>query len=141
MNRRIVRKSATELVQYQLKLVQRIEHGKPVTYPGYAHIKPKSPRPTILTEGMIGEVRSYKGVLKSARGYISRLNKEVLPAPWEDIEGVVITEHRGFGKAKAFPKGGMARGPRKMKDTTLWLSYLDKEGDEHSIDPQTKQLR
>jgi len=28
-----------------------------------------------------------------------------------------------------------------MKDTTLWLSYLDKEGDEHSIDPQTKQLR
>ncbi|MDP6070476.1 MAG: hypothetical protein QGG34_02755 [SAR202 cluster bacterium] len=48
-------------------------------------------------------------MLKSARGYISRLNKEVLPALWEDIEGVVITEHRGFGKAKAFAKGGMAR--------------------------------
>jgi len=67
MNRRIVRKSATELVQYQLKLVQRIEHGKPVTYPGYAHIKPKSPRPTILTEGMIGEVRSYSELQRSAQ--------------------------------------------------------------------------
>jgi len=139
---KVVTKTPIELVQYQLLLVREIKRGRPKTYPGYARIKKEGPRPTILAEGILGRVRSYKGALELARGYLGRLEKGRLPAPWEEIEGIVLTRHRGYGAAKssAGAKSDVERGPRKTKDTTEWLYYLDKQGNEVPIDPQTRKI-
>ncbi|MCH8112949.1 MAG: hypothetical protein IH905_13520 [Proteobacteria bacterium] len=60
----------------------------------------------------------------------------------EEIKGIVLTRHRGYGAAKssAGAKSDVERGPRKTKDTTEWLYYLDKQGNEVPIDPQTRKI-
>ena len=142
LNLKVVTESSTELVQYQLLLVREIKKGRPITYPGYARVKREGRRPTILAEGTFGKIKSYKGALQQARYYLGRSEKGQLPAPWEEIEGVVLTMHRGNGKVSSLALAGqdVLRGPRKTRDTTEWLFYLDKHGDEFRINPLTRGI-
>jgi hypothetical protein len=119
MNRSIVTKSPIDFVQYQLKLVREIQRGKPITYAGYAPIKKKGPRQTILAGGILGEVQSYKGALSLAQSYMLRRPEGRLPAPWEEIEGAVLTRHHAYGKVEstAFTRGGILRGAPVRKKT------------------------
>ena len=87
---------------------------------------------------------SAKGALEKTRSYLTRLDIGTLPAPWDQITGVVLTQSRGTGKLIMGLDGSggqsVRKGPKKQISTTEWLYYVDKDGTEYGIDPRTKKI-
>ena len=128
---------------YQLRFVKEIRNGKLVTYPGYARVQRSGLRPTIIDQYMGGgpNVASDKGALEKTRAYLDRHEKGSLPAPWERIKGVVLTRCKGTGKVKySLGRQRVQKGPQKRSGTTEWLYYVDKDGNEYSIESETKRI-
>lgn len=123
---------------YQLRLVQRFDGARIVTYASLA--QPKSleakDKTLDLTAG------SEKGALQKARNYCRRGAKRKGELPGEFI-GVVLVKHvSDTGRPITVTRSGfqVTKRPKRTTGTTVWLYYVDADGKAFMVDPSTHHV-
>ena len=126
---------------YQFRLVKEVDGARLVTYALLARATASRARDKTFD---IFEAGSDVAALKRARDYSKRSvpNKGSLPG---EFRGVVVVRH-DTDQTKAplvsMTKGKVALVNRRLRlrDTTVWLYYVDPKGHAYSLDPTTRKI-
>jgi hypothetical protein len=128
---------------YQLRLVKRVDRKRVVTHPPLAHAKSVNARDKTLD---IFQANNDRAALQRAREYGLKSLQKKGPLPG-DYRGVVVVKHQ-TAHAKPFlveqTKSGaieIVNRRRRLAGSTVWLYYLDNEGNAWNLDAKSHELR
>ena len=123
---------------FQLRLVKRIDGRRIVTHGPMANANGIAAKDKTLDFSTKGEA------VKSAKDYCCRGSRRKGPLPGEFL-GVVVVR-RESDQTRWISVGSLTAGmkvskrPKRVKGTTTWLSYVDKDGVEYHVDPVTHRI-